>query len=121
MLVRRARSPNFVSNDRPLVARYDGEWSFPIFSNPPETRFGGDFATPTDWNDPFIQRAVRQARQLGAVHASTPSAPRRSTTMPAPPTQAPRAKNWLGTDSSGRDMVARLLYGFRVSICSGSR
>ena len=53
-----------ISNDRPLVARYDGECSSRSFDNPPETRFGGDFATPTDWNDPFIARAVRQARQL---------------------------------------------------------
>ncbi len=43
------------SNDRPLVARYNGEWFFPIFSNQPEARFGGDFATPTEWDDPFIR------------------------------------------------------------------
>ena len=57
------------SNDRPLLARYEGHWFFPIVSNPPETRFGGDFSTPTDWHDPFIQPAVREARQLRAVHA----------------------------------------------------
>ena len=44
------------SNERPLVARYQGEWFFPILGNQPETRFGGDFATPTDWHDPFIQQ-----------------------------------------------------------------
>src|SRR4029077_16024477 len=44
----------FISNDRPLVARYDGAWSFPVLHNPPETAYGGDFATPTDWKDPFI-------------------------------------------------------------------
>src|SRR6185503_3553038 len=42
------------SNERPLVAKYQGNWFFPIFNNQPETRFGGDFLTPTDWNDPFI-------------------------------------------------------------------
>ncbi len=42
------------SNDRPLVARYQGEWFFPIVNNQPEKRFGGDFATDTDWHDPFI-------------------------------------------------------------------
>ena len=44
-----------VSNDRPLVARYQGKWFFPILNNQPETRFGGDFKTPTDWHDPFIR------------------------------------------------------------------
>lgn len=43
-----------ISNDRPLVARYDGQWTFPVFRNPPETAYGGDFRTPTDWKDPFI-------------------------------------------------------------------
>ena len=43
-----------LSNDKPLVAVYDGRWSFPVFDNPPETAYGGDFATPTDWKDPFI-------------------------------------------------------------------
>jgi microcin C transport system permease protein len=43
-----------ISNDRPLVARYQGEWFMPMFHNQPEKRFGGDFATPTDWKDPFI-------------------------------------------------------------------
>ena len=44
-----------VSNDRPLVARYNGEFVFPMVHNPPETRFGGDFGTPTDWKDPLIR------------------------------------------------------------------
>jgi len=43
-----------LSNDKPLVARYDGELFFPIVHNDPEVRFGGDFHTPTDWSDPFI-------------------------------------------------------------------
>ena len=44
-----------ISQRPPLVARYEGEWFLPVLANPPETRFGGDFATPTDWNDPFIR------------------------------------------------------------------
>src|SRR5690242_16409307 len=50
------------SNDRPLVARYNGHWYFPIFTNPPETTFGGDFATATEWLDPLI---VEQFKKPG--------------------------------------------------------
>jgi microcin C transport system permease protein len=106
----------FISNDRPLVARYDGSWSVPIFHNPPETAYGGDFATPTDWKDPFI---AEQFAKPGNWKLETPN-PHSATSTdyfqkepnPAPPSK----KNWLGTDSLGQDMVARLLYGFRVSI-----
>ena len=48
------------SNDRPLVARYQGEWLFPIFNNPPETKLGGDFLTPTDWHDPYIRETFKK-------------------------------------------------------------
>ena len=105
-----------VSNDRPLVARYDGQWSFPIFHNPPETAFGGDFATPTDWKDPFIaEQFARPGNwKLATInpHSATSTDYFQKEPNPAPP----GAKNWLGTDSLGQDMVARLLYGFRVSI-----
>ena len=50
----------FVSNDKPLVARYQGQWYAPVFKNPPETAFGGDFATPTDFLDPFIRQQFQQ-------------------------------------------------------------
>jgi len=106
----------FISNDRPLVARYDGQWSFPIFRNPPETAYGGDFATPTDWKDPFIagQFAKPGNWKLDTLnpHSATSTDYFQKEANPAPP----GAKNWLGTDSLGQDMVARLLYGFRVSI-----
>jgi len=88
----------------------------PIFHNPPETAYGGDFATPTDWKDPFI---AEQFAKPGNWKLETPN-PHSATSTdyfqkepnPAPPSK----KNWLGTDSLGQDMVARLLYGFRVSI-----
>jgi microcin C transport system permease protein len=105
-----------LSNDRPLVARYDGELFFPLFHNQPEVRFGGDFKTLTDWTDPFI---VAQFEKPGNwmlrtlnPHSATSTDYFGKQANPAPPS----AKDWLGTDASGRDMVARLLYGFRVSI-----
>ncbi|HEY5310486.1 MAG TPA: ABC transporter permease [Casimicrobiaceae bacterium] len=105
-----------ISNDRPLVARYDGSWSFPVFHNPPETAYGGDFATPTDWKDPFIveQFAKPGNWKLDTInpHSATSTDYFQKEPNPAPPS----SRNWLGTDSLGQDMVARLLYGFRVSI-----
>lgn len=106
----------FVSNDRPLVARYDGHWFFPVFRNPPETTFGGDFGTQTDWQDPLITERFA-APGNWAVFTFNRFGPRTANPFEAVPSPAPPgALHWLGTDSRGRDIVARLLYGFRVSI-----
>lgn len=105
-----------LSNDKPLVARYDGQWYVPVLQTLPETTFGGDFPTPTDYLDPLIRKNFsRQGNfalyPLNPYHyitinyfAKEPS--------PAPPTR----DNWMGTDDRGRDIVARLLYGFRISV-----
>ncbi len=105
-----------VCNDKPLLVRYNGHWLSPLVSNPPETAFGGDFQTPTDYLDPFIQQQFKQPGNW----ALYPPNPYHHSTLnyfakepnPAPPS----ADNWLGTDDRGRDVVARLLYGFRVSV-----
>ncbi len=105
-----------LSNDKPLVARYNGDLYFPMLNNPPEVQFGGDFRTATDWSDPFI---TAQFKKPGNWTLRPPN--RHSATSieyfakPPNPTR-PNATNWLGTDELGRDMVARLLYGFRVSV-----
>ena len=108
-----------LSNDKPLLARYQGEWVVPLLDNPPEQRFGGDFQTPTDWLDPFIQRQFA-APGNWAVY---PPNPYSATTIKyfavAPSPAGPNAQNVLGTDDRGRDMLARLLYGFRVSVWFG--
>ena len=106
----------FVSNDKPLVASYQGKLSFPVFKNPPETAFGGDFATPTDFLDPFIRQQFQQPGNwavypLNPYHHGTLNYFAKEPN-PAPPS----ADNWLGTDDRGRDLLARLLYGFRVSV-----
>jgi len=105
-----------VSNDRPLVALYQGEWFFPVFSNPPETRLGGDFGTPTDWKDPFIVEQFAKPGNWKLQTINPHSATSTDYFQKEPNPVAPSAKNWLGTDGIGQDMVARLLYGFRVSI-----
>ena len=106
----------FVSNDKPLVAKYQGQIYFPVFKNPPETAFGGDFATPTDFLDPFIRQQFQQPGNwavypLNPYHHGTLNYFAKEPN-PAPPS----ADNWLGTDDRGRDLLARLLYGFRVSV-----
>jgi microcin C transport system permease protein len=105
-----------LSNDRPLIARYDGAFFLPIVDNPPETRLGGDFHTPTDWSDPFIaEQFAKPGRWM--VHTLNRHSANSIDYFSKPPNPAPpNGNNWLGTDSLGRDMVARLLYGFRVSI-----
>jgi microcin C transport system permease protein len=105
-----------ISNDRPLIARYDGKWSFPIFHNLPETAYGGDFATPTDWKDPFIAEQFAKPGNWKLDTLNPHSASSTDYFQKAPNPTPPNTKNWLGTDSVGRDMVAGLLYGFRVSI-----
>jgi len=105
-----------VSNDKPMVASYQGKLYFPIWHNPPETEFGGDFQTPTDYLDPFIRQ---QFAQTGNWAVYPPNPYHHSTLNyfakepnPAPPSE----DNFLGTDDRGRDLFARLLYGFRVSV-----
>jgi len=107
------------SNERPLVARYDGAWFFPAVQNPPETRFGGDFATPTDWHDPFIGQQFGKPGNFALFTFNPWSAATLDYYARAADPVRPGGGHWLGTDSSGRDMTARLLYGFRVSIYFG--
>lgn len=106
----------FISNDKPLIARYNGQWFVPIISNVPETTFGGDFATPTDYLDPFIEQQFAKPGNfawypINRYHFST-----LNYFAKEPHPSAPSHDNWLGTDDRGRDLLAQLLYGFRVSV-----
>lgn len=105
-----------VSNDKPLVASYQGKLYFPIVSSPPETEFGGDFQTPTDFLDPFIQQQFSKPGNW-AVYPPNPYHHSTLNYFAKEPNPAgPSADNVLGTDDRGRDVFARLLYGFRVSV-----
>src|SRR6478672_11206131 len=108
-----------LSNDKPLAARYNGKVIFPIAQTYSEKAFGGDFDTPADFLDPFIQD---QFKKDGNWAVYPPNHYRYDTLnyfAKAPNPAPPSAENWLGTDDRGRDVVARLLYGFRVSILFG--
>ena len=105
-----------VSNDKPLVASYQGKLYFPIVNTPPETEFGGDFQTPTDFLDPFIQQQFAKPGNW-AVYPPNPYHHSTLNYFAKEPNPAgPTADNFLGTDDRGRDVFARLLYGFRVSV-----
>jgi microcin C transport system permease protein len=108
-----------VSNERPFVARYQGEWFFPIVNNPPETRFGGDFQTQTEWRDPFIREQFSKDGNFALFTLNEFGGNSLDYYARAADPAAPGGGHWLGTDQSGRDMVARLLYGFRVSVYFG--
>lgn len=105
-----------LSNDKPLVARYNGQWYVPVLQTLSETTFGGDFPTPTDYLDPQIRKTFSKPGNfalypLNPYHYSTINYFAKE---PSP--SPPNSDNWMGTDDRGRDIVARLLYGFRISV-----
>jgi microcin C transport system permease protein len=105
-----------VSNDRPLVVRYESTFYFPILKDYPEKTFGGDFETATDYLDPFIRNKL-SAGSNWAVYAPNPYGPKTLNYFAKEPNPSrPTRDNWLGTDDRGRDLLAQLLYGFRVSV-----
>jgi len=105
-----------VSNDRPLVVRYEGQTYFPIFKDYSEKTFGGDFEANTDYLDPFILERLSTGGNW-AVFAPNPYGPKTLNYFAAEPNPSrPTRANLLGTDDRGRDLLAQLLYGFRVSV-----
>ena len=105
-----------LSSDRPLLVHYNGQTYFPLVQDLPETVFGGDFAAPTDYLDPFIREQITRGDNW-AVYALNPYGPKTLNYFAqAPNPSAPSADNWLGTDDRGRDLLAQLIYGFRISV-----
>ncbi len=105
-----------VSSDRPLVVRYQGQTYFPMARDYSEKTFGGDFDTPTDYLDPFIRERITQGGNW-ALYTLNPYGPNTLNYFAKEPNpSAPSRDNWLGTDDRGRDLLAQLLYGFRVSV-----
>jgi microcin C transport system permease protein len=111
-----ATAAELISNDRPIVARIAGQWHAPMFSNPSEKALGGDFATGTDWKDPFVTELLARPGNWALFTLNPHSADSIDYFDPEMPPAAPSARNVLGTDSKGRDLLARLVYGFRVSV-----
>ena len=131
----------FIANDQPLFIRYDGKNYFPVFVTYPDTEFGDDLGTAADYRDPHLQKFLADHRAIeiwapvrfsyNTINDNPPSA------FPSKPTWMLNAKdcafaekngyakcgtleyNWLGTDDQGRDVLARMIYGFRLSVLFG--
>jgi microcin C transport system permease protein len=132
----------FIANDKPFLIEYDGKYYFPAVVTYPETTFGGEFETAADYRDPYVQKLIadksgrmiwppiRYSYDTHNLDLPTPA--------PSPPTWllseqqcepvavrkgghgcAALEWNWLGTDDQGRDVLARLIYGFRISVLFG--
>ena len=105
-----------ISNDKPLIVSYEGEYYFPVVNAYPETTFGGDFETEADYTDSFVRHQLTR----DANWMIEPPIPYSYNTInfvselpnPAPPSE----HNFLGTDDRGRDVLARVIYGFRISV-----
>jgi microcin C transport system permease protein len=108
----------FIANDRPILVRFNGAWYFPVFADYPETTFGGEFPTAADYRDPAVKTLVAAKGWM-----LWPPIPFSYTTinydLPSPAPSPPSQVNWLGTDDQGRDVLARLIYGFRISVLFG--
>jgi microcin C transport system permease protein len=132
----------FLANDKPFLIRLEGKSYFPVFVTYPETAFGGEFETAADYRDPYLKQLIRE--KGGAIYwppirysydthnlnLPTP-APSKPTWMLTEAECKPAAEklggkscadleyNWVGTDDQGRDIAARLIYGFRISVLFG--
>jgi microcin C transport system permease protein len=108
----------FLANDRPMLVWYDGGLYLPVFSTYPETAFGGEFETAADYTDPYL-RAQIEAKGF----MLEPLVPYDHRTvawdLPVPAPSPPDGTHWLGTDDQARDVLARLIYGFRISVLFG--
>jgi len=107
-----------VANDKPLLVRYGGEWYLPVFHAYPETVFGGFMETEAEYRDPAVKELIEERGWM-----LWPPIPYHYDTinyaLPVPAPAPPSGENWLGTDDQGRDVTARLIYGFRISVLFG--
>lgn len=109
---------DFIANDKPVLIQYDGALYFPVFRTYPETAFGGDFETEAEYRDPFIMEKIDEKGWMiwPPVRFSYDTI---NYDLPSPAPSSPTAENIFGTDDQGRDVAARVLYGFRISVLFG--
>jgi microcin C transport system permease protein len=105
-----------LSNDKPLLIKYDGEYYFPLFKSYSEITFGGDFGTEADYNDEYIISKITNNGNWVVSPLNRYSYNTINFNTSAPNPAAPSLENYFGTDDHGRDVLARLIYGFRLSV-----
>jgi len=108
-----------VSNDVPIYISYNGNFYFPLLVSYPETEFGGDFETEADYKDPFILEQLSAPDNFVLFPFNKHSYDSISQDIAGPVPSSPTKDNFLGTDDRGRDVLARIIYGFRLSILFG--
>lgn len=108
----------FLANDKPLLVSYEGKWYMPILQTYPETQWGGKFQTATNYRDSYVKKLIEKKGWM--IFPPIPfSISTVNFNLEEPAPSPPSRENWLGTDDQGRDVLARLIYGFRVSIFFG--
>ena len=108
----------FIANDRPLLVRYDGHFYLPVLVSYPETTFGGEFQTEAEYKDPYVAGLI-QAKGWAIWPLIPYDYASAVLDLSAPAPTPPDARNWLGTDDQARDVLARVIYGFRISVLFG--
>jgi microcin C transport system permease protein len=132
----------FIANDKPFLLEYNGQYYFPALVTYPETSFGGEFETGADYRDPYVQKLItekggymlwppiRYSYDTHNLDLPTPAPSKPTWLLTDAQCQPVAARkgvkgcaglewNWLGTDDQGRDVLARLIYGFRISVLFG--
>ncbi|EPF72186.1 ABC transporter permease [Acinetobacter indicus] len=107
-----------IANDKPLLVKYENSLYMPVFKAYPETTFGGVFETEAEYKDPAVQQLIQdQGWAIWPLIEYSYQSPNLELAVPVP--SPPTSDNWLGTDDQGRDVLARILYGLRVSMLFG--
>ena len=132
----------FIANDKPLLVKFDGQYYFPVFKSYPETAFGGIFETEAVYRDPAVKEMIadKSGWILWPPIPFSYDTPNKNPPMAFPvkptwmltkedceaaikggfhPCNDELEWNWLGTDDQGRDVIARVIYGFRISVLFG--
>jgi microcin C transport system permease protein len=109
----------FIANDKPLMLEYDGHYYFPVFVTYPETAFGGEFQTEADYRDPYVQDLIAKKGGWALWPPIRYSYRTINLNLREPAPSRPDDENLLGTDDQGRDVLARVIYGFRISVLFG--
>ncbi len=107
-----------IANDKPIILSFNGELYAPVLFVYPETAFGGDFETEAEYRDPFVKELIEESGWMlwPPIRYSYDTI---NYDLPTPAPSAPTWDNILGTDDQGRDVAARVIYGFRLSVLFG--
>ncbi|MES2663148.1 MAG: ABC transporter permease [Pseudomonadota bacterium] len=109
----------WIANNKPLLVTYKDQWYFPLWNEYSETEFGGDFDTEADYRDPYFIDHIKSGEGYMLWPFVRYDYRTINYDLPSPAPSPPTSENLLGTDDQGRDVFARILYGFRISVIFG--